>query len=108
MIKHTNALNYCRARSKMINKQTTGCECSRCSDPETQDCVIECRKIREFWQKFVEELLTELIKNRLVEIDYRELFDIRVDMLIYLETGNEEEHATNQHMIGMRYLFRGH
>ena len=47
------------------------------------------------------------MKKKLVSIEHEELFDMIEDILIYLETGNEDECVTNEYKIGIRCLFRG-
>ena len=106
VIKCTNAFNQYGVRDEIINKQTVGSECLRCSEPEIWDYVIKCRKTIEFRRKFIEDLLADLMKSKPKNIQYEELFDIVEDILMYMEVGDEEEYTTNQHIIGMRSLFR--
>ena len=89
----------------MINKQD-GCECLRCSEPEIWDHIIRYRKTRDFRRKFITKLLVELMKKKPTNIEYEELFDMVEDILIYLEDGDKNKYVTNQHMIGIRFLFR--
>ena len=66
------------------------------------------KKIRDFRRKFIAELLAELMKKKPTNVEYKELFDIVEDILIYLEDEDEDKYVINQYMIGMRFLFRGY
>ena len=55
----------------------------------------------------MEELIEDLLKNKPAEVESEETFDMGEDILVYLEKGDEDEHMTNQHVIGMSSLFRG-
>ena len=63
---------------------------------------------RKFQSKFAKDLSAKLMKNKPVDADYKELFDIIEGIPIYLESGNKTECVTNKHLIRIRYLFRGH
>ena len=55
------------------------------------------------------ELVIDLLKKYLKkdrDADANNIFEVIEDMLRYLEEEEEEEHKTNQAMIGMQYLFR--
>ena len=93
-MKHANALNYYRVRGEMTKKKSIRCKCSRCSNPKTCGHTIEYKKTREFGQKFTEEILAELIKNKPGDINHKELFNMIEDILIHLEAGDEEECVT--------------
>ena len=47
------------------------------------------------------------MKKRPNQCIYEDLFDMIEDILIYFDDEDEEEYTTNQHMVGMKYLFRG-
>ena len=53
------------------------------------------------------DLLHDLINKRPNQCTYEDLFDMIEDILIYFNDEDEEEYTTNQHMVGMKYLFRG-
>ena len=91
----------------MINKQAVGCEYPRCNKQETWDHVVWCKEMKQFRCKFVTVLFQELMKKKLSQICYEELFYLTKDILIYLEQGHEDKHVAHQHLIEMRCLFCG-
>ena len=48
------------------------------------------------------------MKNKRDSVEYEEIFDMIEGILIYLAKGDKDECTTNQCLIGMRCLFRGH
>ena len=46
------------------------------------------------------------MKKRPEQHACEDLFDLIEDALAHLEDRDEEEYTTNQHVVGMRYLFR--
>ena len=84
-----------------------GLECPRCSNLKTWDHVILCSYTNEFRRKFIEDLLYELRTKKLPLVEVKDAFVMTEDILVYLEKWEDDEYITNQHIIGMRYLFRG-
>ena len=57
---------------------------------------------------FMKELIIELNKVRLSKIEIDEIFNLIKVILRYFNDEDEEEHETNQVIIGMAKLFRRH
>ena len=108
LIKYANSYNQCGARDEIINQKMVGAECLRCSEPETWEHVILCEQTKNHRKPFVENALKELMKNRPPQTYRDVIIEIIKDIVVYLRKGDEEEYATNQHLIGMHYLFRGY
>ena len=51
--------------------------------------------------------MKDLIAKKPINLEYDDVFDMIEDILVYLDKGDEEEYITNQHLIGMKFLFRG-
>ena len=52
-----------------------------------------CPETKEFWKRFIENLLIGLMKNKLRIIEHEDSFNMIEDALAHLEKGNEEERA---------------
>jgi len=107
IIKCTNGYNPYGARQAMINKQLIGSECPRCNELETWDHVVRCKETKHLRRKFIFDLAKELLKHRPHQCSHDEVLDMTEDILLYLDNEDDDEYATSQHLIGMKYLFRG-
>ena len=70
-----------------------------------------CHKVSRNYRakkKIIELLLTELLKQKPVEVNVNEIMAFCEDILRYLEEETEEEYETNQQFVGMKEVFRGH
>ena len=69
---------------------------------------MKCQETIELRKKLIELLLTELLKQKPVEVNVNEIMAFCEDILRYLEEETEEEYETNQQFVGMKEVFRGH
>ena len=52
--------------------------------------------------------MKELLAVKQNKVSVNEIFDMLEDILNFMEDDDIDEYETNQHMVGMRELFRGH
>ena len=55
------------------------------SELETWNHVSLCAYTQSFRNRFIEELLKELLKNRLLVVKLKDIFDMMEDALVHLE-----------------------
>ena len=75
---------------------------------KTWDHVVKYKATRQVRKKFVKELLLELQKAKPDNVDGEETLSFVEDILRCLDDDDSEECETNQGIIGIRDLFRGH
>ena len=92
----------------MINKKEYGNECPRCSEDETWEHVIKCRKTINIRKEFIKTLIKEMLQKFSTDIDQDEILSLIEDILKYLESDDSDEYETNQGIIGIQYIFRGY
>ena len=66
------------------------------------------KKTKDFRKQFVVDLLKELMTVRTNVVICKDLFDIIEDILRHFDSEDNEEHDTNQSVVGMQCLFRGY
>ena len=54
----------------------------------------------------MKELLVEMLKRKLREVDQMDIFDMIEDILKYLNKDDKKEYETTQEYVGFKYLFR--
>ena len=52
--------------------------------------------------------MRDLVKNKESLIEYKDIFNVVEDMLVYLEKGDKDEHVANQHIVEMLQFFRSY
>ena len=108
LIKCVHGFNHFGTRSVAINKNEFDKSCPRCSKVENWEHVVRCVKTAEFRKDFITEMATELIAVKQNKVSVNEIFDMLGDILNYMEDDDENDYETNQQMVGMRSVFRGH
>jgi len=108
LTKCVHGFNHFGIRSALINNNEIEESCPRCSTDETWEHVVKCVKTAEFRKEFITNLAKELLAVRQEKVSVNEIFDMLEDILNFLEDDDENEYETNQPMIGMKELFRGH
>ena len=62
--------------------------------------------LKSFAKRFIEDMLKDVLANKLPGVQWKDIFNVIEDVLVYLEKGDEEDCTINQHMIRICYLFR--
>lgn len=101
MIKCAHGINPYGIRMDMINKKEYGNECPRCSEDETWEHVIKCRKTINIRKEFIKTLVKEMSEKCPTDIDQDEILSLIEDILKYLESDDSDEYETNQGIIGI-------
>ena len=70
--------------------------------------VIKCVKTIACRKDFITDLVKELLAVKQNKVSVNEIFDMLEDILNFMEDDDIDEYETNQHMVGMNELFRGH
>lgn len=68
---------------------------------------MQCEQTAFLRVKFIKKLLVELLKHT-DGADVNEIMLFREDIMRYLEKDEDDEYETNQHLVGMKELYRGH
>ena len=85
-----------------------GIEYPRCSEVETWNHIIKYNETRYLRVQYVKELTTEILKEKLPNIEEEEIFSLVEDMLRYFKNNKSKDYEINQVIIGMNDLFRGY
>ena len=84
---------------------TTTNECRRCSEVETWEHVVQCRKIVNMRVEFVQDLYEDLKKVQTLDVSHAELRLLTNDTRKFMRE-DADDFETNQQIIGMKCLFR--
>ena len=93
-------------RHKLINAGTTNSECPRCSEEETWEHVVQCKKTVSMRAEFILNLHADLKKVQIEDVPDYELRLIIEDIRKFMRD-EVDNYNTNQQIIGMKHLFRG-
>ena len=69
--------------------------------------VIKYSETKQLRLSFVKDLVKEIVKEKLINININKIFSFIKDILQYLENDDSEKYEINQEMIEMQDLFRG-
>jgi len=108
LIKCVHGFNHYGTRSVAINDNEFDESCPRCSETENWEHVVRCVKTVEFRKDFITDMAKELLSVKQNEVSANEIFDMLEDILNFMEENDEDDYETNQNMVGMTSLFRGH
>lgn len=109
VIKCANGFNHYGVRHAKINNDMIEAKCPLCNSEETWEHVTKCRETTQLRREFIKKLAVELVNDKPVDVHADLMMSFVEDIATYLEDDEEEdEYETNQHLIGMKELFRGH
>ena len=81
--------------------------CPRCQEIETWEHIVKCKETMNLRKEFMEKLLLKLLKNK-GKVNVNEIMLFCKDILLYLDSEDEDKYETNQYHVGMQELFRGY
>ena len=107
VIKYAYSYNYYRIRKAMINGKSTGTECIRYNESKTLEHAVKCWKVRSLQHEFRKKIAQDLFCINGHRVHEEIILNILEDILIFFDSGEEEEFETSQQYIGIREIFIG-
>ena len=108
MIKFAHGCNHYDDRETLINKDATKQECTKFNETESWDHVIKCKHTRKMRVEHAKELTISFLQCKTGKQTQKKFCFFIEDILRHLENEKIEDQVTNQHLIVMKELFRGH
>ena len=94
IIKCINSFNLCGLREEMMKNNKINGKCLRCSYPENWEDIVQCSSTIELRKVFIKELLVEMLKNKLKMVNQLDIFNIKEDILKFLNEDDEGNYET--------------
>jgi len=108
MIKCSYGFNLYGLRVALLNSSTIEHKYLRCSSDEMWEYVTKFPEIRVLRINFAKDLIRELESKRTEEVRSEEILSLVKDILRYFDNEEEDEHETNQSMLGVKEMFWGY